>query len=85
MEYGGVRIEWRRHGGFRPAGVCSPADRLLKAGRPSGEIDCEASQFNTTGSDTHPSGRALYSQAVALRNPALRQGNGLHPWQCLGY
>ncbi len=37
-----------------PAGVRSRADRLLTAGRPSGEIDCEASQSITAGSDLIP-------------------------------
>ena len=85
MEYGGVRIDWTGHDEFRPAGVCSPADRLLTAGLPSGEIDCEASLANTAESDTHPLGRSLHSQAVALRSPTPGQGNRLHPWQCVGY
>lgn len=37
-----------------PAGVRSRADRLLKAGPPSGEMDCEASQSNLAGSDLIP-------------------------------
>ena len=68
-----------------PAGVRSRADRLLTAGPPSGEIDCEASQPNTAGSDTHPSDRALYRHAIALGGPTPGQGNRLHPWQCLRY
>jgi hypothetical protein len=84
MEYGEVRIEWTGHDGFRPAGVRSRADRLLTAGLPSGEIDCQASLANTAESDTHRLGQALHSQAVALRSPTPGQRNRLHPWQCLG-
>jgi len=85
MEDGGIRIEWTGHDGFRLTDVLSRADWPLAAPPASGVIDCEALQSSTAGSDTHPSGQALYSQGVALKSPTPGQGNRLHPWQCLGY